>query len=73
MRHTPDQKPAAGLSQRSSMSTVKVASEITISLISFSVLAQENRYEQVSCYAIAMSEGKIKSSVFTEILPVVTQ
>lgn len=55
------------------MSTVKVASKITIHLIWFSVLVEENMHEQVSCYALAMSEERIKSPVFTEILPAVIQ
>lgn len=55
------------------MSTVKVASKITIHLIWLSVLAEEDIHEQVSCYALAMSEERIKSPVFTEILPVVMQ
>lgn len=55
------------LSQHLGMSTVKVASKITIYLILFSVLAEENIYQQVSCYALAMSEERIKSPVLTEI------
>lgn len=54
------------LSQHLGMSTVKVASKITIYLTLFSVLAKENTYEQVSCYALAVCEERIRSHLCSQ-------